>query len=263
MKKGFSLLSGVLFISLLASCSEAPTPDKQQAKVVVAETQTTPEPVTETIVAEKTVVASNKVEVVSEAPVVKKETKQIIITPGKFVENTHYEVVKQTATATPEVMEFFSFYCPHCLKFEPLMEQLEKSLGEDVKIKKNHVNFLGKDMGPQLTQALAAAELLEVEKKVSSLIFDQIHTQRKAINGEAGILAIFEKSGISNPEAKGALASFPASGIASQMKRNTETFNIRGVPALIVNGKYQVITNSVKSTDEFIELVTFLTKKKD
>ena len=97
-------------------------------------------------------------------------------------------------------------------------------------------------MGKQLTQAIAAAEILEVEKKVSSIIFDQIHTQRKPINGEAGILAIFEKAGISNAEAKGALASFPASGIASQMKRNTETFNIRGVPALIVNGKYQVTT---------------------
>ena len=182
---------------------------------------------------------------------------------ANFKEGVNYEVVEQTATATPEVMEFFSFYCPHCLKFEPLMEKLENNLGKDVTIKKNHVNFLGKEMGPQLTQALAAAELLGVEKKVSSLIFDQIHTQRKAINGEEGILAIFEKAGISNPEAKGALASFPASGLASQMKRNTETFKIRGVPALIVNGKYQVKTNSVKSVDEFIELVTFLTKKKD
>jgi thiol:disulfide interchange protein DsbA len=180
-----------------------------------------------------------------------------------FKEGTHYEVVKQTATANPEVLEFFSFYCPHCFKFEPLMEQLKANLGEDVTIRKNHVNFLGKEMGSQLTQAFAAAELLEVEDKVSSLIFDQIHTQRKQINGEEGILAIFEKAGISNAETKGALASFPVTGIASQMKRNTETFKIRGVPALIVNGKYQVITNSVKSTDEFIELVAFLTKKKD
>jgi thiol:disulfide interchange protein DsbA len=180
-----------------------------------------------------------------------------------FKEGTHYEVVKQTATANPEVLEFFSFFCPHCFKFEPLMEQLKANLGEDVTIRKNHVNFLGKEMGAQLTQAFAAAELLEVEDKVSSLIFDQIHTQRKAINGEEGILAIFEKAGISNAEAKGALVSFPVTGIASQMKRNTETFKIRGVPALIVNGKYQVITNSVKSTDEFIELVAFLTKKKD
>tara|TARA_R110001583_G_scaffold51161_2_gene159695 strand:- start:18773 stop:19381 length:609 start_codon:yes stop_codon:yes gene_type:complete len=185
------------------------------------------------------------------------------IQAADFKQGTHYEVVKQTATSTPEVLEFFSFYCPHCFKFEPLMQQLKANLDEDVKIKKNHVNFLGQAMGPKLTQAYAAAELLEVEDKVSSLIFDQIHTLRKAFTSDEDIVAIFEKAGVSKAEATAALASFSATGIASQMKRNTETFKIRGVPSLIVNGKYQVITSSVKSTDEFIELVAFLTKKTD
>lgn len=180
-----------------------------------------------------------------------------------FKEGTHYQVIKQTATATPEVMEFFSFYCPHCFSFEPLMKQLETKLDKDVEIKKNHVNFLGQAMGPKLTQAYAAAELLEVEDTVASIIFDQIHTLRKAITSDEDIVAIFEKAGVSKSEATAALASFSATGNASQMKRNTETFNIRGVPTLIVNGKYQVVTSSVKSTDEFIELVDFLTNKKD
>lgn len=181
----------------------------------------------------------------------------------EYKEGTHYEIVKQTATATPEVMEFFSFYCPHCFKFEPLMSTLKESLPDDVKIKKNHVNFIGQEMGPLLTRAYAAAEILQVENKVSSLIFDQIHTQKKTINGEKDILAIFEKAGILQKEAKSALESFPVSGLASQMKRNTETFQIRGVPALIVNGKYKVNTGSVNSTKEFVALVDFLSKKTD
>jgi thiol:disulfide interchange protein DsbA len=185
------------------------------------------------------------------------------IQAADFKQGTHYEVVKQTATTTPEVLEFFSFYCPHCFSFEPLMKQLETNLDKDVEIKKNHVNFLGQAMGPKLTQAYAAAELLEVEDTVASLIFDQIHTLRKAFTNDEDIIAIFEKAGVAKEEATAALASFSATGIASQMKRNTETFKIRGVPSLIVNGKYQVITSSVKSTDEFIELVSFLTKMKD
>jgi len=179
-----------------------------------------------------------------------------------FKEGTHYQVIKQTATATPEITEYFSFYCPHCFKFEPLMENLKKSLPSDVKINKNHVNFLGKEMGPELTKAYAAAQILQVEDKVASIIFDQIHTQRKNINGREDVLAIFEKAGVSRTEAEGALASFPTSGIASQMKRNTETFEIRGVPTLIVNGKYKVNTSSVSSNQEFIDLVIFLTQKK-
>lgn len=180
-----------------------------------------------------------------------------------FKEGTHFTVVKQTATAKPQVLEFFSFYCPHCFKFESIMEELEKKLPSDVEVKKNHVNFLGQAMGPKLTQAYAAAEILKVEDEVASLIFDQIHTHKKQINGDEGILEIFAKAGVSKEDAQGALASFPVNGIASQMKRNTETFAIRGVPSLIVNGKYQVKSSSVKSTDEFIELVAFLAKKTD
>ena len=181
----------------------------------------------------------------------------------EFKEGTHYQVVKQAATAKPEVMEFFSFYCPHCFTMEPLITMVKDKLPKSVEVKKNHVDFLGKEMGPVLTRAYAAAEMLQVEDKVSEIIFDQIHTQHKAINGERDILNIFEKAGVSKEEAKAALASFPVSGLASQMKRNTEVFQIRGVPTVIVNGKYKVNTGSVKSNDEFIELVTFLTKKTD
>ena len=181
----------------------------------------------------------------------------------EYKEGTHYEVIKQTATATPEVMEFFSFYCGHCAKFEPIMANLKVNLGDDVKLKKNHVNFLGREMGPQLTRAYAAAQILQVEDKVAEILFDQIHNQRKTINGEKDILAVFEKAGISQTEAQSALQSFPVNGLASQMKRDTETFAIRGVPAVIVNGKYEVNRGSVRSEKEFIALVNFLIQKKD
>jgi len=181
----------------------------------------------------------------------------------EYKEGTHYQVVKQTATATPEVMEFFSFYCGHCAKFEPLMANLKANLADGVELKKNHVDFLGREMGPQLTRAYAAAEMLQVEDKVSEILFDLIHTQHKAVNGEEGILAVFKKAGISQEEAQSALQSFPTSGLASQMRRDTETFAIRGVPTVIVNGKYKVNTGSIKSEKEFIALVNFLTQKKD
>jgi thiol:disulfide interchange protein DsbA len=181
----------------------------------------------------------------------------------EYKEGTHYEVIKPTASPTPEVREFFSFYCGHCYKFEPFMANLKKSLPDNVAFKKTHVDFLGREMGPQLTKAYAAAEILQVEDKVASLLFEQIQIQRKPVNGEADILALFEQAGISQEEAQGALESFPVTGLASQMKRATETFAIRGVPTVIVNGKYEVNRASVRSKKEFLALVNFLTQKKD
>lgn len=35
----------------------------------------------------------------------------------EFKENVNYEIIRQTNTPKPEVMEFFSYYCPHCYQF--------------------------------------------------------------------------------------------------------------------------------------------------
>lgn len=182
---------------------------------------------------------------------------------ANFKEGTNYTVVSQVATAEPEVLEFFSFYCPHCYKFEPLIKNLQKELPSDVKVKKNHVNFLGKQMGPKLTHAYAAAELLGKQDEVGSIIFNQLHVQGKGIHSDADILAIFKQASIPEADAKSALAenNFSTNGIASQMKRNTETYKVRGVPTLIVNGKYQVKTGSVRSEKELVELVKYLATK--
>lgn len=183
------------------------------------------------------------------------------IQAADFKEGTHYTVISQTVTEKPEVLEFFSFYCPHCFKFEPLIKTLKQNLPQEIKIKKNHVNFLGKEMGAKLTHAYAAAELLGIEDTVSTIIFNRLHTQRKAIVSDQDIIDIFVQAGATEAEAKSAMVSFPVNGIAAQMKRNTESYKIRGVPTLIVNGKYQVKSNSVKSEKEFVALVNYLATK--
>ncbi|MCK5818945.1 MAG: thiol:disulfide interchange protein DsbA/DsbL [Psychromonas sp.] len=182
---------------------------------------------------------------------------------SEFKEGVNYKVINQPETAQPQVMEFFSYYCPHCYRFQPIIAKLKASLGKKVSFKQNHIDFLGGAMGAQLTRALAAAQILEVEDKFTSLVFDTLHVKHQQINGEKGILELFAKLNISPAKAKGALESFSSAGIASQMKRNTEKFKINGVPTLIVNGKYQVITGSVNNVKDLIGLVEYLTHKKN
>ena len=182
---------------------------------------------------------------------------------ANFKEDVNYTVIKQTATEQPQVMEFFSYYCPHCKAFEPLIEQLAGQLDKKVAFKKSHVNFMGGESGKLLTRALAAAQLLDVEKNFTHIVFDAIQVQRKVINNEDDIIALFKLAGVSNKEAKSAMDNFVVAGNASKMDQDFKKFQIRGVPAVIVNGKYQVITGSVSSNEEFIDLVNYLTKKKD
>lgn len=182
----------------------------------------------------------------------------IALHANEYKEGTNYEVINQTATKTPEVTEFFSFYCGHCYAFDSIMNDLKSNLADGVTFKKNHVNFFGKEMGPLLTNAYAAAESLNVEDKVSALLFSQIQKKRQPVN----IIEIFKEAGISKEDAENAMQSFYVKGTASQMKRDTEIFNIRGVPTVIVNGKYKVNRGSVRNEDDFFALVDYLTKLK-
>jgi len=150
----------------------------------------------------------------------------------EFKEGVNYDVVKQTGSAQPEVLEFFSYYCPHCAKFEPIAEDLKKNLPEGVPMKKNPVAFLGREMGPEMQRAYAVASLLNVEGKLTPAIFDKIHTQRQYPQSRTDVKQIFVDNGVPAEEFDGAVDSFAVSGMVSQFDRNTESYNIRGVPAL-------------------------------
>ena len=181
----------------------------------------------------------------------------------QFKEGVNYDVVSQTGSAQPEVMEFFSYFCPHCAKFEPIAEDLKKSLPEGVPMKKNPVAFLGREMGPEMQRAYAVANLLNVEGKLTPAIFDQIHTQRQIPQSRADVKQVFVDNGVPAEEFDGAVDSFAVSGMVSQFDRNTESYNVRGVPAFLVNGKYMVKIESITSQEQFNQLVQFLLAKKD
>ncbi|ALP42123.1 thiol:disulfide interchange protein DsbA/DsbL [Aeromonas schubertii] len=176
----------------------------------------------------------------------------------EFREGVNYDVIKQTGSAQPEVLEFFSYYCPHCYKFEPIAEELKKSLPEGVAFKKNPVGFLGREMGPETQRAYAVSSLLEVEGKVTPAIFDKIHNQKQYPQSRGDLKQIFVDNGVKGEEFDGAVDSFAVSGMVSQFDRNTEEYQIRGVPAFVVNGKYLVKIESITSQDQFNRLVSYL-----
>ena len=74
----------------------------------------------------------------------------------ELTENKEYVVVEgQQRSAQPEVIEFFSFYCPHCYSFETqyhIPQKVAESLPEGTSFKQYHVDFLGRQ-SENLTRA--------------------------------------------------------------------------------------------------------------
>ena len=180
---------------------------------------------------------------------------------AKFNEGEHYKVLDLKASKKPMVTEFFSFYCPHCNSFEPIIQQLKQQLPKDATLQKNHVSFMGGKMGLPMSKAYATMIALKVEDKMVPVMFNRIHNMRKPPRDETELRQIFIDEGI---DAKKFDAAYNGFAVDSMVRRFDKAFKDSGlssVPAVIVNNRYLVEAQGINGLDEYFELVNFLLKK--
>jgi protein dithiol oxidoreductase (disulfide-forming) len=183
---------------------------------------------------------------------------------AEYKEGVHYTVINDgPATEKPEITEFFSFFCGHCYNFsKTVIPKIKKTLPEGVAFNQSHVEFIGREMGVELSRAFAVAHQLNVDEKMEAAIFAAIHDERKRLVNRDDVRALFVANGIEGKDFDAAANSFMVNAQMSKMKRDTENAKLSGVPSLVVNGKYRVETGAVKSFDEVIAIAYHLAKLK-
>lgn len=188
-----------------------------------------------------------------------------------FKNGQQYVTLDKSVAESPQVVEFFSFYCPHCYQFENVYHvgaRVKKDLPENIKFIKYHVGFMGGDMGKSLTHAWAVAMALGVEDKVIEPLFEGVQKTQSITNAE-NLKAVFVKAaGIEPKEYDAAWNSFMVKALALQQEKAAADVNLQGVPAVFVNGKYMVNTQGLdtSSMDNFVQdyadVVKFLVNQK-
>lgn len=188
---------------------------------------------------------------------------------AQFSEGDQYVKLDKSVTNEPQVLEFFSFYCPHCYEFEEVYhvsDAVRKGLPEGVKMTKYHVEFLG-PLGKQLTQAWAVAMALGVEDKITQPMFEAVQ-KTQSVQSPEDIRNVFIKVGVSAADYDGALNSFVVKSLVVQQEKAAEDLQLRGVPAIFVNGKYMVKNDGLDTSSmdsyvqQFSHVVNFLLKQK-
>ena len=184
------------------------------------------------------------------------------------VEGKEYKVVSQAPSSQKEVVELFSFYCPHCYAFElqyKIPSQIKEKLPADVKFTQYHVDFLGRQ-SENLTRAWAFAMAKGVEDNVKTALFEG--AQKDAFKSMNDIKAVFLANGVSEADFDSGINSFAVNGLVSKQTQYAERFKVRGVPAFFINDKYEINLEGVSdstSTGAVIlrygDAVTFLTNK--
>jgi thiol:disulfide interchange protein DsbA len=157
-----------------------------------------------------------------------------------YVEGEQYtRLASPQPTSSPgkiEVVEMFSYACPHCFHMEPELEAWLKTKPDDVVFIRLPVVF--RPDWELLAKAYFTAEILGVLDKTHEALFEAIHVKNQRFPDEAAMQAFFVSQGVSAEDFKKTFDSFAVAVKVNNAKLMTRRYAITGVPTLIVNGKF-------------------------
>ncbi len=223
---------------------------------------------------EETVVETKAdVEVKESVPSPKELESNIVIKEG-----VHYDVLDQDLTLAPydgvTISEFFWLGCPHCQRFEPLAHSWKDYLndvGINTIIDKNAVpgsdkNGINDDHRWTFDARVyfTMRELGATDEQVSNmlLLYGGYASKTRSYPPVSDIKNFFEAVKLDGDKAVELLNS---DLITEKLKHSDEEYNktaASGVPVFVVNGKYKVRFDEVKSQDDILSILVQLSQKK-
>ena len=180
-----------------------------------------------------------------------------------FNEGTDYQVIPTPVkTGQPDkvvVTEIFWYGCPHCFRFEPFVERWAANLPAGVVFEQ-----VPSSLNPRWTEharAYYSFKVMDVLDKTHKALFDAIHLKRQRLTSLDTLAEFVAELGLDEKAFREAYFSFP---VETQIRKNIQMekrYGHRGVPAVIVNGKYLVSASLAGSNQRMIEIMSYLVAK--
>ena len=183
--------------------------------------------------------------------------------PKNFVAGTHYDEFTPSKEKIGdnnkiEVVEFFSYGCGHCFNAEPYMQAYEGLVAADIEFIRVPVSF--NPLFEHLARAYYAAEGLGADEQAHIAIFDALHIKRKDLTSVESLADFYANYGVDKNEFIKAYNSFSVKKQIEQGKKLSQTFEISGVPTIIVNGVYTTGGTKAGNYSTWFQILDFLTE---
>lgn len=159
-----------------------------------------------------------------------------------------------------EVVELFSYACPHCHQFEPYIETWLKTKPANVSFVRVPVIF--RPEWEIFAKAFYTAEALGLLDKIHGQIFTAVHNNKRPLNTESAMAAFFGEFGVSKEEFERTFNSFTVLAKVKRAKEITQNYRINETPAMVVNGAYRIDSTVARGNFNFLlSKVTELTQR--
>ena len=165
-----------------------------------------------------------------------------------LVEGQHYTRLRNPQPVDSgkkiEVIEFFSYGCPHCRDLDPELVAWKKTLPADVDFKRVPVDF-GREQWRNLGKAYYTLEALEVEEKLTPELFVALHDKRVPLHEPKAFLDWVAGKGVDRKKAEETFNSFGVNSKMNPALQLAKNYSVQSVPVVFVDGKFQVSSDKV------------------
>jgi len=157
-----------------------------------------------------------------------------------LVEGRHYARLKNPQPVETgkniEVIEFFSYGCPHCGELEPHLQAWLKNKPADVQLRRIPVVF--QPRWENLARVYYTLEAMGEENKLSPEVFSAIHGKGNQLGNEKEFFEWAASKGLDRKKVEDLYASFTVVGKVNRAKQQAQVYQIQSVPTMIVDGKF-------------------------
>ena len=182
-----------------------------------------------------------------------------------FEEGVHYRLLTPTqpTSTSPdkvEVIEIFSYGCPHCFSFDPYV----KFWVENNKPAKVEFTRIAPRFRPEWTvyaRAYYTAEVLGVVDQLHSEIFNEIHVNRNYLQTEDAMAAFFAEHGVDEPAFRETYNSYAVNTRLRKASVLAGRYRASSVPTVVVNGKYTTGPELTGGYEGLMQVMDYLARK--
>ena len=181
--------------------------------------------------------------------------------PGGPVTSQDYQVLgKPVPVAAPagtvDVVEFFSFACPHCFEFEPQLEVWLKAKPAGIHFHRAPVKFLPNAVNfQQLYFTLEAMDLLDA---MPLKVFNAYHVEHQRLDKPDAIAAFMAKNGVDATRFMSIFNSFGIRTKVAQANQLMEAYGVDSVPTIVVQGRFATSPSQSRGADRTMAVVDYL-----
>ncbi len=158
-----------------------------------------------------------------------------------------------------EVRELFWYGCQHCYDLEPALDKWLKNKPANAEFVRMAA-VLRESWAPH-ARAFYTFEALGVMDTLHPALFKALHVKKKRLDTAAALADFAAEHGVAREKFISTYNSFAVDSKFRQARIQGRRYQARGVPSIIVDGRYLTTATMAGSHGRLMQIVDFLVKK--